>query len=225
MTQAPELDLTVVDHLLTSTRAVRKRLDLGRPVEDEVLLECLRLATQAPTGGNIQHWRWMIVRDEEKRRRVAELYNMAFGPYIQMQEAAVDKSNAQQMRVIGSAKHLGTIMHEVPVLVIPTALGRPDEMPASPGWSNVTASGFYGSVWPAVWSFMLALRSRGLGSALTTLHLVFEKEVGELLGIPETVTQIGLVPVAYFTGKSFKPAKRRPAEEITYWDAWKNTKP
>ena len=122
---AAGLDLTVVDELLTTTRTVRKRLDLGRSVEDDVLLECLRLATQAPTGGNIQHWRWMIVRDEDKRRRVAELYNQAFGPYIEMQEAVVDRSNAQQMRVISSAKHLGEVMHRVPVLVIPCALGRP----------------------------------------------------------------------------------------------------
>jgi nitroreductase len=224
VTTSPDLDLAVVDRLLTTTRAVRRRLDLQRPVEDDVLLDCLRLATQAPTGGNIQHWRWMIVRDETKRHKLAELYNQAFGPYIAIQEQAVDPNNEQQMRVIRSAKHLGEVMHEIPVLVIPCELGRPDEMAMAPGWSNATASGFYGSVWPAVWSFMLALRSRGLGSALTTLHLVFEKEVGELLGIPETVTQIGLVPVAYFTGKTFKPANRRPAEEITYWDAWKNTK-
>jgi nitroreductase len=92
-------------------------------------------------------------------------------------------------------------------------------------WNNCAAAGFYGSIWPAVWSLMLALRSRGLASALTTMHLILEKEVSEVLGIPDTVTQVGLIPVAHFTGDSFKPAKRRPAEEITYWDSWKETGP
>ncbi|MGH9195187.1 MAG: nitroreductase family protein, partial [Acidimicrobiia bacterium] len=123
------------------------------------------------------------------------------------------------------------VMGQVPLLVIPCQLGTPADQNALltranypfPLSENISASAFYGSVWPAVWSFMLALRSRGLGSALTTMHLAFEKETCELLGIPETVTQIGLIPVAYYTGGSFKPGSRRDVEEITYWNEWKGS--
>ena len=224
-----KMDLVSTDHLLTTTRAVRKRLDLERPVEPDVLLECLRLAVQAPTGSNAQGWRWLIVRDRDKRAALAESYRKAFDPYIAMQKAMVDPGNRAQMKVVESAEHLSSILHEVPVLVVPCLLGRADRLAPEgtpfAGWSNFTASGFYGSIWPGVWSFMLALRSRGLGSALTTLHLLNEQEVGELLGIPDTVTQAGLIPVAYYKGDDFKPARRRPVEEITYWESWKNLSP
>jgi nitroreductase len=225
------LDLATVDHLLTSTRAVRKRLDLTRPVERDVILECLRLAVQAPTGSNRQGWRWVIVTDPQKRAAIADIYRRAIDPYLAFGRAALDPSNKQMASVVDSTTYLYEVLDQVPVHVIPCALDRPDDagrMLAGLGydvepWSNVAASGFYGSIWPAVWSLMLALRSRGLGSALTTMHLALEDEVGDLLGIPKTVTQVGLLPVAYFTGQDFKPARRRDPEEITYWDAWKNT--
>jgi nitroreductase len=225
------LDLGTVDHLLTSTRTVRKRLDTTRPVEPDLIRECLRLAVQAPTGSNLQGWRWMVVTDSQKRAAVADIYRRAIGPYLDFGKAALDPSNKQMVRVVESSFYLVDILADIPVHIIPCVLNRPEDAGRLLGgmgydvdpWCNVGASGFYGSIWPAVWSLMLALRSRGLGSALTTMHLALEREVGELLGIPETVTQVGLLPVAYFTGEDFKPAKRRPPEEITYWDGWKNT--
>lgn len=225
------LDLTTVDHLLTTTRTVRKRLDLTRRVEPEVIRECLGLAVQAPTGSNLQGWRWVVVTDPRKRAAVADIYRRAIGPYLEAGKAALDPNNKQMVRVVESSFYLVDVLGDIPVHVIPCLLNRADDagrVLAGMGydvepWCNVGASGFYGSIWPAVWSLMLALRSRGLGSALTTMHLALEDEVGELLGIPDTVTQVGLLPVAYYTGEDFKPARRRPPEEITYWNTWKNT--
>ena len=210
------MDLSSVDHLLTTTRAVRKRLDLQRPVEPEVIEECLRLAIQAPTGGNSQGWRWLVVTDPEKKLAIAEAYRSIWVPYSQASRANTDDTNDQQHRVIDSATYLADHLHEVPVLVIPCIYGR-----ALGGGTLVEGAGLFGSIYPAVWSFQLALRSRGLGSAFTTLHLPHADEIGKLLGIPDTATQTALIPVAYFTGDDFKPAQRRPVEDITYWNAWK----
>jgi nitroreductase len=214
----PELDLSTVDHLLSSTRAVRKRLDLERPVPPQLIEECLRLAIQAPTGGNTQGWRWMVVTDDAKRSALADIYRKAFFPYLELRaaEAAEADPNVQMERVRDSSVYLAEHFHEVPVHVIPCVHGRD-----LAGMGNVGAAGIYGSIFPAVWSLQLALRSRGLGSALTTLHLFHEAEAAELLGIPEDYVQVALLPVAYFTGTDFKPAARRPVEEITYWNAWK----
>jgi nitroreductase len=214
----PELDVATVDHLLTSTRAVRKRLDLARAVRPEVIEECLRLAIQAPTGGNSQGWRWVVVTDAGKRAALADIYRKGFYPYLEMRaaEAAAAPADATMDRVRGSSVYLADRLHEVPVHVIPCVKGR--DLSAA---GNAGAAGLYGSIFPAVWSFQLALRSRGLGSALTTLHLLHEGEAAELLGIPDDYLQVALLPVAYFTGHDFKPAPRRPVEEITYWDAWK----
>jgi nitroreductase len=225
------MDLQTVDHLLTSTRTVRKRLDLERPVDRGVILECLRLAVQAPTGSNLQAWRWVVVTDEDKRAGVADVYQRAIGPYNSFWDQSIDPANKTLRRVVDSSIFLEKIMGKVPVLLIPCALGTAAQSESffenlgygGDSLRNLVASGFYGSIWPAVWSFMLAARSRGLGSALTTMHLALEREMGELLGIPDTVTQLGIIPVAYFKGEDFKPAKRRPPEEITYWDAWKST--
>lgn len=225
-----EFDLDTVDRLLSTTRTVRKRLDLEKPVPPEVLTECIRLAIQAPTGSNMQTWRWMVITDEDKRAIVADAYRKGIGPYLEAMARFARVRTPSGQRVFDSASYLGEIIDKVPVLVIPCSLGRPETtkpffegMGMDPNTAlNVTASGLYGSIWPAVWSFMLALRSRGLGSALTTMHLAFERAVGEALGIPDTVTQVGLLPVAYYTGETFQPAKRRPAEQVTYWDEWKN---
>jgi nitroreductase len=225
------MDLESVDQLLTTTRTVRKRLDLTRPVDRDVVLECIRLAIQAPTGSNAQSWRWMIVTDPDKRAHVAGIYKRAMGPYLAAGKAFLDPEKKQMVRVVDSTEHLMNVLGDVPIHVIPCVLNKPDDAgrlfvnmgyDVDP-WCNAAAAGFYGSIWPAVWSLMLALRSRGLGSALTTMHLINEKEVAELLSIPDTVTQVGLIPVAHFKGEGFKPAKRRPAEEITYWDGWKQT--
>jgi nitroreductase len=212
-------DLGQTDRLLTTTRAVRRRLDLSRPVPREVILECLRVATQAPSGGNIQRWRWLVVDDPDLRTRLAELYRVSHDPYMQAnREAAAKLGQTDRDSIMDSSQHLSDHLHEVPVHVIPCQLDRLPERP-----STADAAGFYGSILPAVWSFMLALRSRGLGSAYTTLHLPNEQGAAELLGIPDTVTQVALVPVAYYTGEDFKPARRRPVEEITYWNGWKQT--
>jgi nitroreductase len=200
-----ELDLATVDHLLATTRAVRRRLDLTRPVPVEVIEECLRLAVQAPTGSNRQGWRWVVVTDAEKRAALAELYRQAFGPYISSGD------DAPRTRVAESAVWLAERLQDVPVHIIPCI---EDYTKGNPH------AGVYGSIYPAVWSFQLALRGRGLGTVLTTLHLRHEREAAALLGIPDGVIQAGLLPVAYYTGEDFKPARRRPVEELTYWNQW-----
>lgn len=211
------MDLETVDHLLSTTRAVRKRLDLTRAVEPEVIEECLRLAIQAPTGSNSQGWRWIVVTDPDKRAALADIYRKGFYPYLEMQNAARrnDALDAQTARVVESAAYLAEIFEQVPVHVIPCVEGR--ELAAA---GNVGAAGVYGSIFPAVWSFQLALRSRGLASSLTTLHLMHESEAAELLGIPESFLQVALLPVGYFTGEDFKPAARRPIESLTSWNQW-----
>jgi nitroreductase len=184
------LDLASIDHVLATTRSVRKRLDFDRPVEPEVIEECLRLAIQAPTGGNTQGWRFIVVTDASKRLALAELYREVAGPYLRAGLGDPTEVSAQQTRVIDSATYLAERLHEVPVHVIPCLYGALDSLP------NFAAAGSYGSIIPAMWSFQLALRSRGLGSVLTTLHLPNEARAAELLEIPEGVTQVGLIPVA-----------------------------
>lgn len=218
VTTTTGFDLRQTDRLLTTTRSVRKRLDLSRPVEREVILDCLRIAVQAPTGGNRQGWRWLVVDDPSSRQAIADLYRRSFGPYIEEQRAAIQRAGRPGMEpVLDSAAHLAEHLDEVPVLVVPCVLGRLPEQA-----SVAEQAGLFGSILPAAWSFMLALRSRGLGSAWTTLHLAYEREAAEVLGIPDTATQAALIPVAYYTGTDFKPAARRPVEEITYLNTWRN---
>lgn len=210
-------DTTVTDKLLSTTRAVRKRLDLTRDVPREVILDCIRLSQQAPTGSNSQGWRWMVVTDPDKRRALAEMYSNAGADYLASgRDQAAASGSDQTARVLDSAVYLTEHLHEVPVHVIPCLKGR---LPA--GTPSGMVAGFYGSIFPAVWSFQLALRSRGLGSCLTTLHLGAEAEAAKLLGIPDDVTQCGLLPVAYTVGDEFKPVTRRPPEHITHFDTWK----
>jgi len=206
------IDTAVTDHLLSTTRAVRKRLDLDHPVERSVILDCLRLAVQAPTASNAQNWRWVIVTDPAKKAELARIYAEGGGEYLR--SAAKDAAEGQTKRVYESALYLTEVLDRVPVHVIPCIEGRFDNSP------NMMAAARYGSIIPAAWSFMLALRSRGLGSAWTTLHLYKEKEAAALLGIPDDVTQVALIPVGYITGGDLKPAERPPVEGITYWDTW-----
>lgn len=214
----PPFDLAQTDKLLTTTRAVRKRLDLTRPVEPEVLLECIEIATQAPTGGNVQQWRWLVVDDPAKRAGLGELYRRAYAPYIESQRSAVAAAGRTDAdAIMSSSDHLAQVIDQVPVHVIPCGLGRVDTR-----WPSGQLSGWFGSLLPAVWSFQLALRSRGLGSVWTTLHLAYEAEAAELLGIPDTVTQLALLPVAYYTGDDFKPGTRKGAEAVTYWNGWRS---
>lgn len=206
-------DLSVTDELLATTRAVRKRLDLTRSVPRELINECLELAIQAPTGSNSQTWRWLVVEDAEQRRALADLYRRGAEGYLST--AGEQTSDAQTKRVFDSAVYLMDHLGEVPVHLIPCVQGKPaDPIPLA------AASGMYGSIYPAIWSFQLAARARGLGSALTTLHLLHEREAAEILGIPDDVLQVALLPVAYTIGTEFKRAARAPVADITHWDRW-----
>lgn len=210
-------DLAQTDKLLTTTRAVRKRLDLSRPVPRQLILECIQLSTQAPTGGNFPRARWVVVDDPELKSELADLYRKGYAPYMAAQKEAIARTGRPGMeRILESSDHLAEVMHDVPAMAIPCGL---DRLPPNP--PPGVAQGYYGSLMPAVWSFMLAARSRALGTVFTTLHLAHEAEAAALLGIPSTVTQLGLVPVAYYTGDDFKPGQRRPADQITYWNEWK----
>ena len=212
------LDLTP-DELLTTTRAVRKRLDLERPVEREVIQECIQIGLQAPSASNTQDWNWMVVTDPERKRGLADLYRDIFEQFyvplpIQPFEPD-DPRGSRQEAVRSSAMYLADHFHEVPALVIPLHKGRADGLDAA------SAAAFWGSILPAVWNFMLALRARGLGSAWTTMHLYHEREAAELLGIPaDDWTQAGLFPVAYTKGTDFKPAPRIATDELIHWDTW-----
>lgn len=206
------MDIATVDELLSTTRAVRKRLDLDRPVGRDVILECIRLAMQAPTASNAQDWRWLVITDADKRAAIAEIYRRVGAEYLAY--AAKQASDPQTRRVYAGALALTETLARVPVHVIPCLDNRIDN-------SNLlTAASAWASIIPAGWSFLLALRSRGLGSVWTTMHLAKEQEVAGLLGIPDTATQAALFPVAYTIGTDFRPAKRPPAETITYWDSW-----
>lgn len=208
-----QFDIAMTDALLSTTRAVRKRLDLDKPVPREIIDECLELAVQAPTGSNSQTWRWVVVDDPDKRRALADLYRKSAAPYLS--GASEQAGDAQTQRVFTSAMYLMDHLHEVPVHVIPCVAGRPPEDTPMP-----MLGGLFGSIFPAVWNFQLALRARGLGSTLTTLHLGHAQAAAELLGIPDDVMQVALLPVAYTKGTDFKPAQRPPVANITHWNTW-----
>jgi nitroreductase len=207
--------IATVDELLTTTRSVRRRLDPERPVPPEVVLECLALALQAPTGGNAQNWRWIVVRDAATRRRLAELYRAAGGQGIIDAAQRVAGTGRPGDRVTSSAAYLAANLERVPVHVVPCMLGR---HPA-----DYNGPGMWDSILPAIWSFQLALRSRGLGSCYTTVHRRREREVAAVLGIPyDEVTQVALLPVAYTIGETFGPASRTAVEEVTAFDRWED---
>jgi nitroreductase len=217
---AATLNLTP-DELLSTTRAVRKRLDLDRPVPVELVRECIDIATQAPTGSNQQGWQWVIVTDSEKRKALGEMYQRAFNMYRDSPVYAGRIStgdstrDATQQRVASSAEYLAEHMGEAPVLVVPCITGRVD---GQPGWLT---SSFWGSLHPAVWSFCLAARARELGTSWTSLHLMFEKDAADVLGIPyDTVSQGALIPVAYTKGTDFKPGPRIDLDSIVHVDGW-----
>lgn len=220
----PILHLTP-DELLITTRSVRKRLDFSRPVEPELLWECLEIAVQAPTGGNRQNWHFIVVTDRQQIQALGEIYQKGWTIYLQQQTsiAAVQSKRmtpdriATLARVADSANYLSEHMHEVPAMLIPCGYGRAD-VDRQP--TNVQA-GWWGSLLPAAWSFMLAARARGLGTCWTTVHLYYEQEAAEVLGIPyEKVAQAALIPVAYTLGTDFKPGARIPLESILHWDKW-----
>jgi len=211
-----QFDIAMTDELLATTRAVRRRLDFDRPVPKAVINECLELAVQAPTGGNSQGWRWLVVDDPDKRKALADIYREAGAKYLAAAGArATEQGDHQTARVYDSAMFLVDNMHRAPVHVIPCVQGRPAD-----GTPAVHLAGYFGSIFPAIWSFQLALRARGLGSVLTTIHLFHEQKAAQLLGIPDDVMQVALLPIGYTKGTDFKRAKRPPVANITHWNAW-----
>ncbi|HEY2579149.1 MAG TPA: nitroreductase family protein [Streptosporangiaceae bacterium] len=206
------------DELLTTTRSVRRRLDLTRPVPAGLVRECLEVALQAPTGGNRQGWHWFVVTDPGHRAQIAGYYQRAFQAYYQSGSSAASlyaddpERGRVQRRVGDSAAYLSEHLAEVPVLVIPCL--SVSRLPEG------SQAGLWGSLLPATWSYMLAARARGLGTAWTSLHLGYEREVAELLGIPDGVRQGALIPTAYYTGETFRPAARVPLDEVLHLDRW-----
>src|SRR5215211_1239409 len=217
---SPGLDLSP-DEILTTTRSVRRRLDLTRPVDQTLIEQCLDLAQQAPTGGSQQGWSFVVVTDPDKRRALGALYKQGWDAYRQSMldrgaaEAQVGTPTRDVLHVYHSAQYLADHMGEVPVLVIPCINGRSERASAD------EQAGHWGSILPAVWSFMLAARARGLGTCWTTLHLPHEREAAEVLGIPhEEVMQAAMIPVAHTIGEEFRPGPRKPLDTIVQWDQW-----
>ncbi len=220
-----QLNLTN-DELLSTTRAVRKRLDFDRPVEKEVLMECMELALQAPSGSNAQGWHFLFVTDPHKRQAIADIYQNLFNNVY----AASDMSAAQmhsgdpdmeatQERVMSSAQYLADNMAKAPVFFMPCISGRVDS--AAGEMANIGQASAFGSIIPAAWSFMLAARARGLGTCWTTIHLMQEKAVADILGIPyDEITQVALIPVAYTKGTDFKIAPRKSMDGIVHFESW-----
>ena len=210
------------DEVLATTRSVRKRLDFDRPVEDEVLRECLELAVQAPSGSNAQNWQFVVITDADKKKALGAIYRRAFDVYEQLPQNAAniyagsDQTRvAQQERVMDSARYLADRMAEVPAMLVPCLSMRMDGAP------NIAAASMYGSVLPAAWSFCLAARERGIGTSWTSMHLMFEEEAAGILGIPfAEVTQLALIAVAYTKGTDFKPARREPLDTVVHWNQW-----
>jgi len=210
-----DFDLKTVDRLLSTTRAVRRRLDFTRPVPREVALDCLRLAQQAPTAHNSQTWRWILVDDPHMKQQLGAIYAQSL-PAIEKaaaeaEEHADEKTKKIYADAIWFASHIG----DVPLLAIACLTER-----LAPNAELIHAATFFGSIYQSVWSFQLALRSRGLGSTFTTAYLFYDDQVRKLFGIPDDVTQVALLPVAYTTGGDFKPAQRPPVEDIVHWNKW-----
>jgi nitroreductase len=202
------------DELLATTRAVRRRLDLSRPVEREVLEECLQLAQQGPTSSFAQNWHFVVVTDPGTRAALGELWRTVAESYVQRRAAAA-AADPRLARLGDNVRHLADHIHEVPVHVIPCVEGRTDGKPAAAQASR------WASIIPATWSFMLAARARGLGTVWTTFHLRHEREAAELLGIPyDRVMQAALIPVAYTVGTEFRAGPRRPLDTMVHWDRW-----
>lgn len=208
------------EELLTTTRTVRKRLDLDRPVPLDLVKHCVQVALQAPSGSNTQRWQWLVVTDADQRAALGGIYRRACHEYLSSSHAAGklfadDPARSRVQRRVGSSvEYLADRMGDVPVLVIPCLETDSAELPAG------NQAGLWASLLPAVWSYMLAARSVTLGTAWTTLHLRYEQEAAEVLGLPKNVHQAALVPTAFYTGDTFKPAARQPLEEVLHLDRW-----
>ena len=202
------IDLASVDHVLTTTRAVRRRLDVDRPVADSVIRECIEIATYAPSARNEQDWRWIVVIDRERRAKIAELWRRPGGDVGRTTGRPVDP------KIVRANQELNARLERVPAFVLACILTR-----LAPSANDRVRADFYGSIIPAVWNLQLALRARGLGSVFTTSFLRHERAFMELLEIPDDVTPVVLLPVAYFKGELSRPP-RDPVDEVIFWDSW-----
>ena len=209
-----------VDEVLTTTRSVRQRLDFTRPVERQVIEECLAAAQQAPSGGNLQTWGFVVITEREKRTALATLYRRGYDTFLSTPIAAAMGSgtpdaSASQRRITASIDYLVAHMAQAHVLVVPCIAPRAEGLP------TVLQHAMYGSIMPAAWSFMLAARARGLGTCWTIFHLYHGEEAAQLLGIPYAeVMQVALIPVAHTQGTVFRPGPRKPLETMTHWESW-----
>ena len=204
-----ESSTQAVDEILRTTRSVRRRIDFDRVVEASVIEDCIDIATQAPTGLPPESWRFLVLTDPAPKRALAEFYRSALATLAEARGGEIKPSQGK----------LAERLQDMPALILVCAQGRP-----TPDSVALQVS-FYGSILPAAWSLMLALRARGLGATWTTLHLLHEREVAADLGIPEDVTQTVLLPVGYTKGAVLRPAERLPAAEVTYWNRWGHEKP
>jgi len=209
---------TGCDELLTTTRSVRKRLDLSRPVPPELIEECLEIAVQAPTATYSQRWRFVVITDAAQRAKMAQIYGDAFHNYWASPQKAnyseVGPGEDQTAKMIDSARYLVEHLKDAPVHVLFCVEGKPDHD------SLFDLANVFGTIMPAAWSFMLAARARGLGCCWTTVHLLEAQKAAQAIGLPDNVWQAALLPVAYYTGEQFHTAPRIPARELTSWNRW-----
>jgi nitroreductase len=209
-----------LDELLTTTRSVRKRLDFTKPVPRQMIQECIAAAQQAPSGGNLQTWGFVVVTEPQKRTALADLYRKGYETFLSTPVAEAmgygnPNASPEQQRVLSSIAYLVENLAQAPVLVIPCISPRLEGLPL------ILQHAMSGSIMPAAWSFMLAARARGLGTCWTIFHLYFEQEAAQLLDIPHAdVTQVALIPVAYTLGTDFQPGPRKPLETMIHWDTW-----
>ena len=214
------IDRTNTDALLTTTRAVRRRMDFDRPVERSVLEDCVRIALQAPVGSPIWKQHFLVITDPEKKTRIADIYRKKCYPYLDERDAEVaamaddDPLKAMSGKNLALARWQADTFHQCPALVIAAKEGRVEDD------GVFEQASFYGSILPAAWSFMLALRARGLGACWTTLHLAYEGEAAVVLGIPPEVTQAVLFSVGYYKGTHFRAAPRLDIESQLHWNGW-----
>ena len=203
MAATPDTD--IIDDVLSTARSVRRKLDFDRPIEQQVIEDCINIATQAPVGLGGENWRFLIVRDKGKKTRLARLYK----------EVMIELTAARGIDIKATHRSLMDRMHDMPILILVCVIGKPEP-------THARQLAFYGSILPAAWSLMLALRARGIGATWTSVLSAREKEVADILGIPQDVTQTIMLPIAYTKGVVLKPADRLPASEVTFIDSWGN---
>jgi len=210
---------------ILTTRAIRRFTD--EPVSDDDLMACLRAANQGPSGGNIQPWQWLVVRDPDVRARVADVYRRAYERYEPALLAGLppfrsEDDEASFHRSVRASRHLAEHMGEVPVLIAVCMPGI--SMTLSDAEGDLDVGTPYASVYPAVQNLLLAARDRGLGTTLTTVYRIHQDELRSVLGVPERYEIVALVPMGHPKG-AFSTPRRRPVETVTRWEHWDNRTP